>query len=324
MSTPGISPKPQLNLSTAPILTNKYAHLLYVDTPKRTTLMAQSYSSPSSIHSVCSEHSAASNPSSHTSAHSIQMPTYADEHYSLINTIQPELIPSHIPKDHAAIHCARMMSQIHNMVIRALNSSYNHCLTIEPNTQEAGDFLIFNKQLCATLNHHHHTEDDLFPEIERLLGKPGAMEDNTAGHGKFMGNLRVFEAYVNNTKPSEYNGLTFRHLIEGFAPDLIQHLHDEIPTLTKLYVLDSRELMKVWKVAEHIATKDTDLYTAAPFTLGCQDKSFKVDGKDSEFSGIPWLVEKAVEKWHARRYAGAWRYCPSDLSGKRRLLSSSN
>ena len=218
-----------------------------------------------------------------------------------------------------------MMSQIHNTIIRALNSSYNHCLTIEPDTQEATDFLFFNQQLCVTLDHHHHTEDDyLFPEIERLLGKPSAMENNTAGHEKFMEALHVFDAYVNNTKPSEYNGLTFRHMIEAFAPDLIQHLHDEIPTLTKLYVIDSKELMKVWKVAEHLATKDTDLYTAGPFTLGCQDKSFKVDGKDGEFPGLPWLLERLMEKWHARRHAGAWKYCPSSIRGERKLLAPSN
>jgi hypothetical protein len=251
----------------------------------------------------------------------MNLPRYVDDHYPLINTIHPETIPSSVPKDHAAIWCASQMAQIHNTIIRALNASWNHSVSVKPDTSEAANFLLFNQQLFKTLDHHHHVEDDyLFPAIEKLLGRPNAMESNIKGHESFAEGLAVFEKYAFVTKSAEFNGVTFRHIIESFAPELIQHLHDEIPTLAALHTVDSKELMKLWKQAEHIATKDNSLYTDAPWTLGCQDKSFTIDGNRCEFPNIPWVAEALVRNWHAKKYAGAWDFCPSDLSGKRRLL----
>ncbi|KAJ9605563.1 hypothetical protein H2200_010220 [Cladophialophora chaetospira] len=248
-------------------------------------------------------------------------PRYVDDHYPLITTIRTENIPSSVSKDHSAFWCARQMAQIHNTIIRALNASWNHSISVKPDTQEAADFLLFNQQLFHTLDHHHHVEDDyMFPAFEKLLGQPCAMEENTKGHESFAEGLAIFRKYVSVTKSSEFNGVTLRHIIEAFAPNLIQHLHDEIPTLVNLHVLDSKELMKIWKHAEHMATKDNSLYTDAPWTLGCQDKSFLIDGQKGDFPGVPWVAEALIRNWHAKKHAGAWSFCPSDLSGRRRLL----
>jgi len=215
------------------------------------------------------------------------------------------------------------MAQIHNTSIRAINSSYNNSLSIQPSTQEAEDFLLYNQQIATFLAHYHHVEDAyLFPEIERLLGKPGAMEENKAGHEKFMEAFHVFEKYVFRTTAAEYNGLTLRHIIESFAPDLIKHLHDEIPTLVSLHVLNGKDLMKAWKEAEHRATKNIDLNSGAPWILGCQDRGFEIDGEKCTFPGMPWAAASLVRHWHARKHKGAWRYCPSDLNGARRELAA--
>lgn len=257
-----------------------------------------------------------------TSKLSMHSPRFVDDHYPLITTIHPETVPISAT-DHTALWCARQMAQIHNTIIRALNASWNHAPLVQPDTQEASDFLLFNQQLFNTLDHHHHVEDDyMFPAIEKLLDRPCAMEENTKGHDSFAEGLAIFQKYVFVTKSSEYNGVTLRHIIESFAPALIQHLHDEIPTLVNLHVLDSKELMKVWKHAEHIATKDNSLYMDAPWTLGCQDSAFLIDGKKCEFPNIPWMAGAMIRTWHAKRHAGAWSFCPSNLCGKRRLLGA--
>jgi len=251
----------------------------------------------------------------------MQLPRYVDDHYPLITTIKPQTVPSSIPRTHTAFYVARTMAQIHNTIIRALNASWNHALSVQNNASAVADFLHFNQVLFKILNHHHQVEDDyMFGAIEALLNKPGAMEENTKGHESFAQGLAVFEKYIVVTKPSEFNGVTFRHIIESFAPDLIQHLHDEIPTLLGLYVVDSRELMKIWKKAEQIATKDADLYTDAPWLLACQDKAFVIDGEKCTFPGMPWLVEAMIRNWQGKRHAGAWSFCPSDLFGRRRLM----
>ena len=183
--------------------------------------------------------------------------------------------------------------------------------------------MFFNNVLVDTLNHHHHVEDDfMFPKFERMLNKPSAMEENVEGHEKFLPAFELFARYVKETlaKPSEYDGIVFRQLIENFAVDLCHHLQDEIPTIRDLCVLDSKELMKVWKEAHRLATKDTVLWVDGPFILGCQDKEFRIDGTATEFPAVPWVLERVVEKWVGRRHAGAWRFCPSDLAGRRRLL----
>lgn len=213
------------------------------------------------------------------------------------------------------------MAQIHNTIIRALNASWNHATLVRPETQEATDFLLFNQVIFKTLDLHHHVEDDyMFPAIEKLLGQPGAMEENNRGHQSFAEGLAIFQKYVFITKSAEYNGATFRHIIESFAPTLIQHLHNEIPTLASLHQVDSKELMKIWKKAESLATKDNSLYTDAPWTLGCQDRSFRIDGKRGTFPGIPCVVSTVIRNWYAKKHTGAWNFCPSDLLGRRRLL----
>ncbi|KIW94935.1 uncharacterized protein Z519_04915 [Cladophialophora bantiana CBS 173.52] len=310
----------------------RYSHLLYLSEPERqlyeSRMEKTSASSLRSSNSVRSNRSASSSTASQTSVStsviskpSMQVPRYVDDHYPLITTTHLENIPASVPKDHPAFWCARQMAQIHNTIIRALNASWNQAVMVQPDTQEAADFLLFNQLLFNTLNHHHHVEDDyMFPTMEKLLGRPGAMEANTKGHDSFAEGLTVFQKYVFITKPAEYNGVTLRHIIESFAPNLIQHLHDEIPTLANLHVSDGKELMKIWKHAEHIATKDNSLYTDAPWTLGCQDKSFTIDGEKCGFPDVPWVIEAVIRNWHAKKHAGAWKFCPSDLSGKRRLL----
>ena len=305
----------------------RYSHLLYLSEPERQLYVARmeksstsSLRSSNSVRSSRSATSASSISTGHTKL-SMQTPRFVDDHYPLITTIHPETVPSSVSKHHAAFWCARQMAQLHNSIIRALNASWNHAISVQPDTQDAADFLLFNQLLFNTLYHHHHVEDDyMFPAFAKLLRRPGAMEGNTKGHDSFAEGLAVFQKYVFITKSSEFSGLTFRHIIESFAPELIQHLHDEIPTLLSLHVVDSKALMKIWKQAEHIATKYNSLYTDAPWTLGCQDKSFLIDGQKCDFPGVPWVAETLLRTWHAKKHAGAWNFCPSDLSGRRRLL----
>lgn len=162
----------------------------------------------------------------------------------------------------------------------------------------------------------------MFPEYEKLLKRPGAMDENVAGHEKFMEGFHVFVKYVNKTSADEYNGLTLRHIIESFGSDLVRHLHEEIPTLVGLHVVDDeRALKRIWKHAEHLATKDADLYLNAPFMLGCQDKEFEIDGEKSTFLNMPWAVEAIVRNWTSCRHRGVWKFCPSDMQGRRKMIS---
>ena len=346
------SNRPQLKLTTHNLADDEitspnkpanryYAHLLYVDTPQRERIMARSISSASSNRSrASSTHSHAASYTTATSTSSnpntklkppvtpsaksiltpITTPTYVDEHYPLITTINPDTVPSHIPRTHPAFHCASHMAQIHNLVIRALNSIYNQCL--QPTSpSDTATFLHYCRIFCSLLDHHHEIEDTwLFPEFERLLAQPGSMGVNVAGHDAFLPGLQLFEAYVTKTRPEEYCGMTLRNMLDRFAPLLVEHLHEEIPTMLMMWRVDAKELEKCWAVAEKMGRSGGSVWEAPAFIMACVDKEMVMDGEPCSFPGAPAAVEWVVRKGLARRFAGVWKWAPFSFEGERRLV----
>ena len=63
---------------------------------------------------------------------------------------------------------------------------------------------------------------------------------------------------------------------------------------------------------------DKILDRAGPFVLGCQDKTFLLDDEKPYFPEVPFIAHYVVDHALARRYAGAWRFSPSDMYGNPR------
>lgn len=221
------------------------------------------------------------------------------------------------------------MALIHNTAIRALNSSYNHAITVSPhvNSKRVADFLVFNKAIYTFLSQHHAVEEDyLFPAIEQHISRPGAMDANFFGHDAFMEAFQAWGAYINDPATLDnYSGTDMRNLISAFAPSLIQHLHDEIPTISALAAeprCDSAVLLKIWQKAQEISTQDSNVHIEGPWIMGCQDRFFEIDGI-AELGGwppVPAPMRFVAKKWFSRRHKGAWEFCPSDFEGRRRIL----
>jgi hypothetical protein len=56
-----------------------------------------------------------------------------------------------------------------------------------------------------------------------------------------------------------------------------------------------------------------------PLVLGCQDRQFLLDDEHIRFPELPFaLVPYLVDHIVSRRYAGAWRFCPSTFHGEPR------
>src|SRR5262249_30229061 len=62
------------------------------------------------------------------------------------------------------------------------------------------------------------------------------MKANVDQHEAFHEPLEAFNTYVQELQkdPTKLDGAKLVSLIDGFAPTLIQHLNDEIPTLLEL------------------------------------------------------------------------------------------
>ena len=64
------------------------------------------------------------------------------------------------------------MALLHNLMLRAFNSSYNQCLGVRPATEDARNFLHYNQVLYEQIQEHHdHEEKVLFPALEKLTGQ---------------------------------------------------------------------------------------------------------------------------------------------------------
>ena len=55
------------------------------------------------------------------------------------------------------------------------------------------------------IEHHHWVEESfIFPEIEKLAGKPGLMDDPKHQHALFHDGLAKLLAYSDSTAPEDY------------------------------------------------------------------------------------------------------------------------
>lgn len=56
-----------------------------------------------------------------------------------------------------------------------------------------------------------------------------------------------------------------------------------------------------------------------PLALGCVDKTYE-GGIHKDFPPFPFFVPYIVHYWYSRKFAGAWRFCPSDFWGRPKEL----
>jgi hemerythrin-like domain-containing protein len=235
---------------------------------------------------------------------------WADKPFALISETGALRDPD-IPAGHPAIHFAQTMAQIHNAIIRALNSIYNQCTAVKSGSKDAVDFLKYCQFFHGALHHHHDVEEEtFFPDIEKLAGKPGMMEANVEQHKEFEEGLENFRFYVCETSPENYDGQRLKDIIDSFGKILEKHLHDEIPTLLSLHHLDAKKMKQVWARAEKAAQANNDLFKDAPITFGCVDRTFKVDGLPANFPPVPFFIPYLVHYVFSGRHAGAWRFNP--------------
>jgi len=126
------------------------------------------------------------------------------------------------------------MANVHNTFIRTLNTIYLQAPYITT-PGLAADFFQYCRSLGSLLYLHHSQEEAvLFPKWEKLSGQKGIMEVNVHQHEKFQPKLAEFNTYVETTKPGDYNAEKMKELIDAFAPALMTHLADEIPTIMAL------------------------------------------------------------------------------------------
>lgn len=103
--------------------------------------------------------------------------------------------------------------------------------------------------LTPSSGHHAGEETIFFPEVEQLTGQKGIMDQNVEQHHAFLPGMDAWTQYASDcmTDGSQrFDAVHFKKLIDGFAPQLVSHLTEEIQTLLALDKYDIAEVKKAW------------------------------------------------------------------------------
>lgn len=109
-------------------------------------------------------------------------------------------------------------------------------------------------------------------------------------------------------------------LIDAFAPALLQHLHEEIPTLEKLREFKGKlDILKLCEEEAQMVMRGCEMQTTLVGFIVNLDKGFE-NGRYREFPPVPWVVNLLLRFWATRKWRGAWRFASCDKWGRRKEL----
>ncbi|PPR03397.1 hypothetical protein CVT24_012522 [Panaeolus cyanescens] len=170
------------------------------------------------------------------------------------------------------------MSMIHNVFIRALNSIHLNAPKVTPLDME---------------------EETMFPVLEKKIAE---ISHNVEQHKAFHDGMDAFKQYILDVKAKKetYDGEKAAELCKEFAKPMVQHLHDEIPTISpenlSRFDDEPETLQNMYrKVEEHIKSQPGKL-TVFPFVMTHHD-----------FKKAPnWPPVPAPIRWFARNIAPHW------------------
>ncbi|OBT81163.1 hypothetical protein VE02_10351 [Pseudogymnoascus sp. 03VT05] len=201
-----------------------------------------------------------------------------DPPFTLLTSTGRASYPSSLT--HQCAFMASIMGEFHNCVLRAINSAYRHSFTTPP-SRDAADLLRYSLTICSMIAAHHNWEEtSYFPALEALAGQPGILALNIVEH---------------------HNGEEFRARMRAFAPSLERHLSGELETFYRLRELDSGALLEVYRKQEKIALEKGDMWLIMPLLLGCEDKTYDIDGRKEHTHAFPWILP------YLAHYIFSWR-----------------
>jgi sterol-4alpha-carboxylate 3-dehydrogenase (decarboxylating) len=189
------------------------------------------------------------------------MSPWAEEPFKLISNTGAKTKPG-LPQDHYCIKNTRIMATTHNTIFRALNAICHQALDVLSGTQDAADFLAYCSVVFEFMHHHHVMEErHYFPDIERVTGIPGLMDNNIKQHQHLDTLVENLIKYAETTSKNKYNGHELLKLIENLVMPYEQHMNAEIQTILDLHTkISSADLAKIDKKMRDNAEKYSDIF----------------------------------------------------------------
>jgi hypothetical protein len=116
-------------------------------------------------------------------------------------------------------------------------------------------------------DHHEGEESVFFPEVEKVTGQRGIMDQNISQHHAFEAGIEAWSQYTTeclNIDQSKFEVAHFTKLIDDFAPILVDHLGEEIKTLLALDKYDSVGVREAWGIFDKAMRKRADTVSSHP------------------------------------------------------------
>ncbi|KAL4269225.1 Hemerythrin-like domain-containing protein [Pleurotus pulmonarius] len=207
------------------------------------------------------------------------------------------------------------MSLIHNVFIRSVNTIWNNAPLVTPRDEVS--FAGYALTMAGAIHTHHHSEETIvFPFLATKL----PMEENIEQHQQFQTGLSQFTAYFEEVfnGNAKYDAAKTRELVTSFGGALVQHLHDEIPTISPeaLSVLDTEGFDKMMlELEEHIKSAP-GLFTIFPFTLSNHDYA-----AEPNWPPIPGPLSWFVRHIAVWRHSSYWKFSSFDMAGRPKVYS---
>lgn len=194
-----------------------------------------------------------------------------------------------------------------------MNTIYHYAPILSSSSvsqRDKADFVNYALAWHEFLHGHHEGEEKhYFPAMESQAGAPGFMDSNVAQHEAFQPGLAEFHDYLTSTSAPTRTGERLREIIDGFAPDLVLHLHDEIPTILALgRAHPNVDIAAIDEVHAKHMLDTVDKFRFIPFMVSNLDHGFE-DGKWKHWPPKPPVVVGWLVKWvFPLVYRGAWRF----------------
>ncbi|KAL7917114.1 hemerythrin HHE cation binding domain-containing protein [Trichoderma austrokoningii] len=214
--------------------------------------------------------------------------------------------------------CASEMANVHNMILRGLNSIYLQAPFVKPEDEKS--FLGYSSCFYDLLHVHHGGEEDiLFPAVVEMSGEKNIMDQNIEQHRIFHQGLEDYNAYIQAclAGAEKYDGAKLITIIDGFGLELASHLAQEITTLLDLRKFGSK-MDKLEENFEYWSNKDmSNLAVPGALSWGFfnHDKQFE-SGLWQNWPPAPAPVVFIV-RWVAYWvHSDWWRFAPCDRYGR--------
>ena len=220
------------------------------------------------------------------------------------------------------------MALLHNAILRGFNTIYLQATHVKPG--DYANFIGYSLTWAKFVKKHHDDEEnELFPKLEELVGRKGALNKAYEEHASFMDGLTKFHDYLfplaEQGKASSFDGKTVLSIMDGFSGGFCQHFHSEIATITGL-----ADDMQPSRLAELGATVGpvfaqwgkasimrAGMLDVVPFLFFNFDRTVE-EGKWSNWPPMPGPVRWGLIHIGGFWYSHWWRFASCSADGKPR------